>query len=255
VLAAALDRGEVGAELVAIADQDVNKAREFAKGLKTAPPVVSIDELVRRANLIVEAAGQSSLPEIVPKALEARRDLLVMSVGGLLGHEDWFREAEERGCRIHVPSGAIAGLDGLRAAALGRLNLVILTSRKPVAALRGARYVTERQIDLDSLKEETVLFEGPPEEACRAFPATSNVAASLRLAVGNKVEVRIRVVAVPGGTENVHEIRATGDFGRLRVVLENVPSESNPRTSRLAALSAVETLRGLTRASEVGVEV
>ena len=109
---------------------------------------------------------------------------MVMSVGGLLEHEEWFAEAERQGCRIYVPSGAIAGLDGLRAAAAGRLSMVILTSRKPIAALRGAKYVTERRIDLDSLKTETVLFEGPPEEACRAFPATSNVAASLRLAGG-----------------------------------------------------------------------
>ena len=125
---------------------------------------------------------------------------------------------------------------------MGRLSLVILTSRKPIAALRGAKYVNERRIDLDKLKEETLLFEGSPEDACRAFPTTSNVAASLRLTVGKSVEIRVRVIAVPGGTENVHEIQAVGDFGRFRIVLENVPSPSNPRTSRLAALSAVATL-------------
>lgn len=131
--------------------------------------------------------------------------------------------------------------------------MIILTSRKPVAALRGAKYVTDRGIDLDRLKEETVLFEGPPEEACRAFPATSNVAASLRLAAGRSTEIRVRVIAVPGGTENVHEIQAVGDFGRFRIVLENVPSPSNPRTSRLAALSAVATLEEILRNQKVRV--
>jgi aspartate dehydrogenase len=242
MLAATLDAQPDRAALVAIADQDRPRAEKFAAQLNSRPPVVEIEELVRRSDLIIEAASQAALPEIVPQALRAQKDLMVMSVGGLLEHEEWFAEAERQGCRIHVPSGAVAGLDGLRAAAMGRLSLVILTSRKPIAALRGAKYVTERRIDLDRLKEETVLFEGPPEEACRAFPATSNVAASVRLAAGKSAEIRVRVIAVPGGTENVHEIQAVGDFGRFRIVLENVPSPSNPRTSRLAALSALATL-------------
>jgi len=253
ILATALDAEPSRAVLVAIADQDRGRAERFAAQLKARPPVVEIDELVRRSDLIIEAASQAALPDIVPRALRAQKDLMVMSVGGLLENEEWFAEAERQGCRIHVPSGAIAGLDGLRAAAMGRLSLVILTSRKPVAALRGAKYVTERRIDLDRLKEETVLFEGPPEDACRAFPTTSNVAASLRLAAGKSVEIRVRVIAVPGGTENVHEIQAVGDFGRFRIVLENVPSPANPRTSRLAALSALATLEEIIRNQKVRV--
>jgi aspartate dehydrogenase len=253
MLAEALDAEPDRAVLTAIADQDRPRAEKFATRLKTRPAVVDLDELVRRSHLIIEAASQAALPEIVPRALRAQKDVMVMSVGGLLEHEEWFAEAERQGCRIYVPSGAVAGLDGLRAAAMGRLSLVILTSRKPIAALRGAKYVTERRIDLDRLKEETVLFEGPPEEACRAFPATSNVAASLRLAAGKSVEIRVRVLAVPGGTENVHEVQAVGDFGRFRIVLENVPSPANPRTSRLAALSALATLEEILRTQKVRV--
>ena len=253
ILAAALDAELNRAALVAVADQDRPRAEKFAAQWKARPPVVEMDELVRRSDLIIEAASQAALPDIVPRALRAQKDLMIMSVGGLLEHEEWFAEAERQGCRIHVPSGAIAGLDGLRAASMGRLSLVILTSRKPVAALRGAKYVTERRIDLDSLKEDTLLFEGPPEDACRAFPSTSNVAASLRLAAGKSVEIRVRVIAVPRGTENVHEIQAVGDFGRFRIVLENVPSLANPRTSRLAALSALATLDEIIRSQNVRV--
>jgi aspartate dehydrogenase len=253
ILATALDAETSRAVLVAIADQDRGRAERFAAQLQARPPVVEIDELVRRSDLIIEAASQAALPDIVPRALRAQKDLMVMSVGGLLENEEWFAEAERQGCRIHVPSGAIAGLDGLRAAAMGRLSLVILTSRKTVAALKGSKYVTERRIDLDRLKEETVLFEGPPEDACRAFPTTSNVAASLRLAAGKSVEIRVRVIAAPDGTENVHEIQAVGDFGRFRIVLENVPSPSNPRTSRLAALSALATLEEIVRNQKVRV--
>ena len=253
VLATALDAEPSRARLVAVADQDRARAERFAAQLRAHPAVVEMDELVRSSDLIIEAASQAALPEIVPRALRAQKDLMVMSVGGLLENEEWFAEADRQGCWIHVPSGAIAGLDGLRAAAMGRLSLVILTSRKAVAALRGAKYVTERRIDLDHLKEETVLFEGPPEDAVRAFPSTSNVAASLRLAAGKSAEIRVRVIAVPSGTENVHEIQAVGDFGRFRMVLENVPSPSNPRTSRLAALSALATLEEIIRSQRVRV--
>ena len=252
MMAVALDRGELRAELAGLTDVDRARAEKVAGGLKHATPVLSLEELVRRSDLIVEAARQEALPEIVPKVLGAGKDLMVMSVGGLLGHDDWFRLAEERGCRIHVPSGAIAGLDGLKAACRGRVDLVTLTSRKPVAALRGTKYVVERGIDLDAFKAETIIFEGLPEEACKAFPTTSNVAASLRLAVGGAVKVRVRVAAVPGGSQNVHEITAQGEFGCLRMVVENVPSESNPRTSALAAMSALATLDGLTRSLRVG---
>ena len=127
-----------------------------------------------------------------------------------------------------------------------------LTSRKPIAALQGSKYVVDRGLDLDGFKEEAVIFEGTAEEAARAFPATSNVAASLRLAVDAAVPVRVQVVAVPGGSENVHEIRVHGEFGKLTMKVENVPSKSNPKTSQLAAFSAVATLKNLTRALRVG---
>jgi aspartate dehydrogenase len=245
MLATALDRGLAGAALSGIADQDRPAAETFASTLQQPVPIVSVDELVRRSDLVVEAASQAALPDVVPKALANGKDLLILSVGGLLGHDDWFRQAEERGCRIHVPSGAIAGLDGIKSARMGRLDSVSLTSRKPVSALRGSKYVAERGIDLDSLIDDSVLFEGSPEEACKNFPTTSNVAASLRLAAGPDVNISVRVIATPGGHENVHCIEAAGEFGKLHVTIENVPSASNPRTSALAAMSALATLDGI----------
>ncbi len=251
-IATALDQKQIEAELVALADQDQERARELSSELSGRPPVVSVEQMIERCDVAVEAAGQAALPEFVPKALARGRDMLIMSVGGLLGREEWFRQAGEKGCHIYVPSGAIAGLDGIKSASIGRIDSALLTSRKPVAALKGSKYVVERGIELDRLKEETVIFEGRAEEAAHAFPATSNVAASLRLAVNPAVPVRVRVVAVPGGSENVHEIRVQGEFGRLTVTVENVPSKSNPRTSQLAAFSAIATLKNLTRSLRVG---
>jgi aspartate dehydrogenase len=253
-IATAIDRKQVKAELVAVSDQDRARAEALSAELSAHPAVVSVEEMLERAELAVEAASQAALPEFVPKALARGRDMLIMSVGGLLGREEWFRRAEEQGCRIYVPSGAIAGLDGIKSASIGRIESAMLTSRKPIAALKGSKYVVERGLALDSFKEETVIFEGLAEEAARAFPATSNVAASLRLAVdpAAPVPVRVRIVAVPGGEKNVHEIRVQGEFGRLAVTVENVPSKDNPRTSQLAAFSAIATLKNLTQALRVG---
>jgi aspartate dehydrogenase len=253
-IAMALDKREVEAELVALADQDHARAEALSSELSSHPAVVCTSKMIKRCDLAVEAASQAALAEFVPKALAHSRDMLIMSVGGLLGREQWLREAHEKGCRIYAPSGAIAGLDGIKSASIGRIESALLTSRKPVAALKGSKYVVERNLPLDSFQEDTVIFEGLAEEAAHAFPATSNVAASLRLAVDPAVPVpvRVRVVAVPGGNENVHEIRVQGEFGRLTVKVENVPSNSNPRTSQLAAFSAIATLKNLTRSLRVG---
>jgi aspartate dehydrogenase len=248
----AVDAGRFDAELVAISDQDTARAETFVSSLASRPPVVSIDDLIARTDLVVEAASQAALTELVPKALARGRDLLILSVGGLLGHEEWFRTAAEKGCRIYVPSGAIAGLDGIKSASMGRIDSATLTSRKPAAALKGTKFVTERGIAVDTMAEETIIFDGTAEEAARAFPTTSNVAASLRLSVDPQVPVRVRVMAVPGGTQNVHEIRVKGEFGELAVDIKNVPSRANPRTSQLAAFSALATLANLTRSLRVG---
>jgi aspartate dehydrogenase len=251
-IATALDQEQLNARLVALADQDGVRAEALSAELANHPPVVQVEEMIERCELAVEAASQAALPEFVPKALAQGRDMLIMSVGGLLGREEWFREADEKGCRIYVPSGAIAGLDGIKSASIGRIESAELTSRKPVKALAGSKYVVDRGIQLESMREDTVIFEGSAEEAARAFPATSNVAASLRLAVNPAVAVCVRIVAVPGGNENVHEIRVQGEFGRLSMRVENVPSKSNPRTSQLAAFSAIATLKNLTQSLRVG---
>jgi aspartate dehydrogenase len=257
IIATALDPKQkdgkrIDAQIVSICDQDRERAAALSSELSNHPPVVSIEEMIDTCELAVEAASQGALPAFVPKALERRRDMLVMSVGGLLGHEEWFRQAAERGCRLYVPSGAIAGLDGIKSASIGKLESAVLTSRKPVAALKGTKFVVERGIAVENFKTETAIFEGTAEEAAKAFPTTSNVAASLRLATDPGIPVQVRVMAVPGGTQNVHEIRVQGEFGCLTVIVQNVPSKQNPRTSQLAAFSAIATVANLTRALRVG---
>ncbi len=159
--------------------------------------------------------------------------------------------AESTGARILVPSGAVAGLDGVKGARLGAVRSVTMETRKPPAGLAGAPGIVARGIDLEALRQETLVFEGPATEACRAFPANVNVLAALYLAGIGPERTQARIYAVPGLDRNRHRVRVEGEFGTLTVEVENVPSE-NPRTGRLAFLSTVALLRDLGAPLRVG---
>ena len=150
-----------------------------------------------------------------------------------------------------MPSGAIAGLDGVKGACLGAITSVTMETRKPPAGLAGAPWVVERRIDLAAIREETLIFEGPATEACRAFPANVNVLAALSLVGVGPERTRIKIFAAPGQKMNRHRITVEGEFGRLAVEVENVPSE-NPRTGKLSCLSTIALLRELGATLRVG---
>jgi aspartate dehydrogenase len=217
-----------------------------------AYPVLALDELIERADLIVEAATQAALREFGPAVLSAGKHLMVLSVGALVGVLDgWAALAEKHGGRILVPSGAIAGLDGVKGAREGAITAVTMETRKPPRGLAGAPYIEEHRIDLERITGETLIFEGPATEAVRAFPANVNVVAALSLAGIGPERTRIKLYAVPGQARNQHRITVEGEFGTLRIEVENVPSE-NPRTGRLSYLSAIAMLRELGAAVRVG---
>jgi aspartate dehydrogenase len=247
----ALDAGLPGLVLAGALAREREQAEAFLATLKSRPPLLDLDALVAASDLVVEASTQAHLVEIAPKALGAGRDLVVLSCGGLLGRADWVALAESTGARILVPSGAIAGLDGVKGAAVGPITSVTMETRKSPKGLAGAPWITQQRIDLDAIHEETLIFEGPATEACRAFPANVNVLAALSLAGIGPEKTRTRIYAVPGLARNLHRIRVEGEFGTLRIEVENVPSE-NPRTGRLSYLSTIALLRDLGATLRVG---
>lgn len=93
---------------------------------------------------------------------------------------------------------------------------------------------------------------GPAEEAIPTFPANINVAGALSLAKIGADKTEGRILADRISDKNVHEIEAEGDFGKLFVRMENVPSPTNPKTSYMAALSAIGLVRRITAPSVVG---
>jgi len=165
-----------------------------------------------------------------------------MSVGGLLRNTEWQRLARRSTGKVYIPSGALAGLDGVKAMAIGRITKLSLTTSKPPRALAEAPYVQRRRLRLDRLRRPSVIFEGSPRAVVRAFPQNTNVAAALALASGQwGAHARIRVIADPSLHRNQHEVEVEGDCGRIRCMVQSVPSH-NPKTSELAVRSAVATL-------------
>lgn len=257
VLARAVDRGTVGdIKLIAVFDIIQGRAEKLAESLKSRPAVAhSLEELIsmHRIQLVLEAGSQAALRESVIKTIKSGKDLMAMSVGALIDPQ-LFNQVQEAltqtGRKLYCPSGAIAGLDGIKAAVMEKVESVTLTTTKPPLGLAGAPGI--RHLDLGKIKKATEVFKGPADEACRLFPHNVNVAASLSLAgIGPKRTI-VRIIADPAVDKNIHEIELKGDFGVLRTRIENVPSPENPKTSYMAILSALATLKKLTQQTQVG---
>lgn len=257
VLAHAIDEGQAGdACLVMIYDRRSEKAEFLSGGLRKKPKIaVNFEELIKckEVDLIVEAASQEAVKAYAFRVLKAGKDLMIMSVGALVDQglaSEIRRIAKKEGRRVYIPSGAIAGLDGVKASSICRVKKVTLTTRKPPESLRENPYFMEKFGG--KVEGPTLLYEGPAVEACKLFPANVNVAAALGLAGVGMENTLVRIIVDPSLDKNVHEIEVVGEFGELKVCVQNVPSASNPKTSYLAALSAIATLRKITEPIVVG---
>src|SRR5215831_20269573 len=243
-VADAITKGIPGVALAGVTVRDPAKAGSYR--------ALPLDTLIRESDLILEAATQAALREFAPSVLAAGKHLMVLSVGGLVGVlDEWAQLAEKHGCRILVPSGAVAGLDGMKGAREASITSVTMETRKPPRGLAGAPWIEQQKIDLDAITTETLIFEGPATEAVKAFPANVNVVAAVSLASVGPEKTRIRIYAVPGQARNQHRVVVEGEFGRLAVEIENVPSE-NPRTGKLSYLSAIAMLRELGAPLQIG---
>ena len=200
--------------------------------------------------LVIECANQKVVTECADFFLARGVDLLLMSVGALVQGSLFSRlsaRAEEKGCRIYLPSGAIGAIDALQAARLRGLDEVTLTTRKPPRSLGQIEGVNP-----EGLSEPRVLFEGPATEAVVKFPQNVNVAATLSLAGLGPEKTRVRVVADPGVNQNIHEIHARGAFGSFEIRLANWPNPDNPKTSLLSCLSVVSLLKRVRGTVQMG---
>ena len=250
-LARAIDAGIEGLRLIGVAAQDRAKAEANVLNFRTPPPVVSLADLAE-ADIVVEAAPAAVFERVALPAIEAGRIFVPSSVGALLPRMHLVRRAQTTGARILVPTGALLGLDAVRAAAEGPVESISIETRKPPGGLEGAPFLVQNGITVTGLTAPLLVFSGNAMDAAAGFPANVNVAAALALAGIGPIRTRVEIWADPGVTRNIHTIRVEADAARFTMTIENVPSEANPRTGKMTALSVLACLRGLVATLKVG---
>jgi len=232
--------GKLGVDLEFFYDRDMERAENLASQVD-GTVVLNIEDLLENVDIIIETASSQAVREIVPQILEAGKDVIIMSVGALIDtslRDKLKTIAKENNACIHVPSGAIVGLDGVKAGSIGKIHKVSLTTRKPPKSLG---------ISADS---EIVLYEGKARDAVEKFPMNINVASTLSIACGK--EVKVKIIADPGVDRNSHEVHMIGDFGELKTTTHNMRCSINPKTSVLAAYSVIKLLKSLNENLKIG---
>ena len=246
-LAEALDQGEIpGMTLTAISARDHARARDRVSAFAAPPTVTRAEDLATHADIVVECAPKAIFAPLARSVVEAGRILVPLSVGALLDHMDLLDRARETGARIIVPTGAIIGLDTIRAMAVGEIYEVTLETRKPPNGLEGAPHLVDNKIDVMALTAPTRVFKGTARDAAKGFPANVNVAAALSLAGIGPDRTMVEVWADPTINRNMQSVRVRSDSGEAEMSIRNIPSEENPRTGKITALSTIACLQRLT---------
>lgn len=260
--------GSIGSKLAKAADKmsdvkriyliDVlpDRAAALAEELEKAIVVNSVEEELYHCDLVIEAASQDAAKDILSKSVGRGVDIMLMSVGALVDDEFralMFERARNSGSRIYIPSGAVCGTDGLRAAHIDDLESVELVSTKPPKSLSQIEYFEKNGIDVFSIKEKKTVYSGPAREAVKLFPRNINVAATVSLLGLGFDKTIVTIVLDPKAKCNVHELKVSGVFGHMVCHTYNVPAEDNPRTSALASMSAISALKRIIRNEWIGI--
>jgi aspartate dehydrogenase len=246
-----IEAGIPGLALVAIAVRDTQKARRNLPRAGTEIAIVAPEALAHSCNVVVECLPPELFRTVALPVIDAAKIFMPLSVGQLLENWDLVERAKQAGARILVPTGALIGLDAVRAAAEGTIHSVTMITRKPPNGLDGAPYLVERGISVKNLDAPLKVFDGAAREGARGFPANVNVAAALSLAGIGPDRTRLEIWADPALERNTHRIEVDADTARFSMSIENIPSE-NPRTGRIVALSTIAALRGLVCELKVG---
>ncbi len=254
ILAQAIADGKAG-EVSLVAVMDV--FNESPSGEEEAPAYFTQIKpfLEVEMDAVVETASQSALKEYASQVVISGKHLIAMSTGAFSDTTflDELRNLTLKYNRMVIlPSGAIGGLDALMAAGIEEIYEVTITSTKPTRALLGGLSALDRDFDLTELTEPILLYEGPAEDAVTKFPHNVNVAATLSLAGIGLGRTKVRLIADPRATQNTHRIDVQGVFGELHMEFILFPSPTNPKTSYLAALSAIRSVKNLTESFRVG---
>ena len=246
-----IDGDVPGLVLTAVAVRDADKARKALPQIGDLVALRTATSLADDCDIVVECLPPALFRDVAIAAIDKGRIFVPLSVAQLLNNGDLVERAKANGARIIVPTGALLGLDAVRAAAEGTIHSVKMVTRKPPAGLEGAPYLLEGEISLAGLKTPLKVFDGTARDGARGFPTNVNVAAALSLAGIGPDRTRLEIWADPTVTRNTHTITVDADAMRFTMTIENVPSE-NPRTGKSVAPSTIAALRGLVSELKVG---
>lgn len=223
-------------------DIDDKKQIDLSKKIEKSE-IKNIYDFLNDVDVIFEAASQKAVIKYAEDILNAGKDLIIMSIGCL--YDEHFKKKLEKialknNCKIYIPSGAVCGIDGVLSASIDTIDEVTLVTTKPPSSLN------------KKYSKRTIVFKGNASEAVKKFPENINVAASLSIAGVGFDKTKVEIVADPVTTRNSHKILAHGRFGRLRAEVENMPNPSNPKSSYMASLSAIATLKKIVNPFQIG---
>lgn len=252
VIGNALNQGIPGLQLTAITSGNLDKVRQNIAGYSQPIAIVNADELVNQVDIVIECAPTAAFMSIALPTLRQGKTLITVSGAAILQHPNIVDVAKEHGGQIVLATGALLGLDAVRAAALGEIYSVNMVTRKPPTSLTKAKYVIENNIDLSNLTEPLRLFKGSAREGAEQFPSNVNVAAALGLAGIGADKTQLEIWADPSKVRNTHNIKVDACSAAFELTIENVPTVENPGTGRITALSVLAALKSLTAPLRVG---
>jgi aspartate dehydrogenase len=246
-VARALDDGEIpGMHVTAVSAGDLTRAAARVADFAAPPACVAATELADHADIVIEGAPKAIFAPLAQSVIAAGKIFVPLSCGQLLEHADLIPRAAESGARILVPTGAIIGLDAIRAMAVGEIHEVTLETRKPPGGLAGAPHLVANDISVEGLTQAKRVFKGSAREAARGFPANVNVAVALSLAGIGPDRTMVEVWADPAVDRNMQSVRVRSDSADAEMTIRNIPSAENPRTGKITALSVIACLQRMT---------
>ncbi|MEI9415340.1 aspartate dehydrogenase [Mesorhizobium sp. Cs1321R2N1] len=252
-VARALDRGDIpGCSLIAFSASSAEKAIAFQNALKTPVLSASLEDLALRADIVLEALPPSLFDRVAIPVLSVGKTLIAMSASQMLDRQDLIELGARNGGRIIVPSGAILGIDAIKAAAVGTLHEVKITTRKPPSSLAAAPYVIRNNMTLHQLGEAVCVLKGTVREVAKEFPANVNVAAAISLAGFGPDRTLMEIWADPSLQLNTHTVSVKSDSSNFSMSIQNTPSFENPATGLITPQSVIALLRQMSAVVQLG---
>lgn len=246
-------------EVVFVCDNNAENLDKFLANFENIKfnVVDNYVKAIEQADFIIESASAAIACDVAKRALTLGKDILILSVGGLIDCYDEILEIVQKpeSGTLYLPSGAVCGIDGLVSAGsfdVVTVDTVELTTKKNPKGLQGAPYLVENNISLENIEDEMVVFEGTAREAVAGFPKNINVSACLSFAGIGFDRTKVKIIASEKYSNNIHEVYIKGDFGEIRTITSNMPCPLNPKTSYLAGLSTCALVKKIFSKIKIG---